>query len=78
MKIAISVPDPLFKKAEKLAKRLGMSRSQLYSQALAALVKSMSDEDVTAALNEVYVHESSKPDTVLSAMQFATLRREDW
>ena len=78
MKTAISVPDPLFKKAEKLAKRLGMSRSQLYSQALAALVKSMSDEDVTAALNEVYVHESSKPDPVLSAMQFATLRREDW
>lgn len=43
-----------------------------------AFVKSMSDEDVTAALNEVYSHQSSKPDPVLSAMQFATLQREDW
>ncbi len=78
MKIAITVPDPLFKQAEKLARRLGVSRSQLYSRALAALVKSMSDEHVTAALNEVYSHESSKPDPVLSALQFATLRGEDW
>lgn len=78
MKTAISIPDPLFKRAERLAKKLGMSRSQLYSQAIAALVKSMSDEDVTAALNDVYSRQSSKPDPVLSAMQFATLQREDW
>ncbi len=78
MKTAISVPDPLFKQAEKLAKRLGMSRSQLYSQALAALLKSMTSEDITTALNEVYSDQASKVDPVLSALQLATLQREDW
>lgn len=77
MKTAISVPDPLFRKAERLAKKLGMSRSQLYSNALAALVTSMTAEDITTALNEVYSHEPSKADPVLSAMQMATLRPED-
>lgn len=78
MKTAISIPDPLFKEADRLAKRLGVSRSQLYSRALAALVGSMKAEDVTAALNEVYARESSKADPVLSALQLATLKPEDW
>ena len=35
MKTAISLPDELFAAAEKLAERLGVSRSQLYATALA-------------------------------------------
>ncbi|MEK6716162.1 MAG: ribbon-helix-helix protein, CopG family, partial [candidate division NC10 bacterium] len=36
MKTAISIPDPLFRECEKLARDLGISRSQLFSRALAA------------------------------------------
>jgi len=35
MKIAISIPDPIFQAAEGLAHRLGISRSELYAEALA-------------------------------------------
>jgi hypothetical protein len=34
VKTAISVPDSLFRRAEKTAKRLGISRSELYARAL--------------------------------------------
>lgn len=33
MKTAVSIPDNIYTSAEKLAKRLGKSRSQLYTQA---------------------------------------------
>ncbi|MEM6753148.1 MAG: ChpI protein, partial [Cyanobacteria bacterium P01_C01_bin.38] len=33
MKTAISIPDPLFEAAEQFAKRLGLSRSELYAMA---------------------------------------------
>ena len=35
MKTAVTIPDPVFKAAEKLAKRLGVSRSELYARAVA-------------------------------------------
>jgi hypothetical protein len=34
VKTAVSVPDSLFRRAEKTAKRLGISRSELYARAL--------------------------------------------
>jgi metal-responsive CopG/Arc/MetJ family transcriptional regulator len=34
MKTAVSIPDDVFQSAEQLARRLGMSRSELYVQAL--------------------------------------------
>ena len=39
MKTAISIPDPLFGAAERLAKHLGISRSQLYQRALQAFLQ---------------------------------------
>jgi predicted transcriptional regulator len=55
MKTAISVPDDLFDRAERLAQRLGRSRSALYAEAVAAYVDALDDEDeVTAALDAVF------------------------
>ena len=34
MKTAVSVPDEVFQRAERLAKRMKVSRSELYSRAL--------------------------------------------
>jgi metal-responsive CopG/Arc/MetJ family transcriptional regulator len=36
MKTAVSMPDSIFEAAEALAKRLRMSRSQLYTKAVQA------------------------------------------
>ncbi|WP_103061613.1 hypothetical protein [Actinomyces qiguomingii] len=51
MKTAVSIPDPVFQEAEKIARRLGWSRSQLYTKAVHDLVISYSDDPVTEALN---------------------------
>jgi len=54
MKTAISIPDRVFRSAEQLASKLGVSRSELYSKALAALVERHRDDLITSRLNEIY------------------------
>jgi len=58
MKTAVSVPDPVFKAGERLAHRLGMSRSRLYSEALREFLERHDDDQITERLNAVYGRES--------------------
>ena len=51
MKTAISVPDEVFDSAERLADRLGWSRSHLYTQAVREFLERQGDDPVTAALD---------------------------
>lgn len=69
MKTAISLPDELFLSANDLAKRQGMSRSELYAVALAEYLAKHRDADVTAKLNEVLAEESSSVDPALRTAQ---------
>ena len=78
MKTAVSIPDPLFRSAERLAKRLGMPRSRFYAKALERYIAEAQEDDITARLNEVYAHEPSELDPLLATLQFASLPREDW
>ncbi len=78
MKTAISIPDPVFAAAEKLAKRLHMSRSELYRTALTAYIAEHADADITSKLNAIYSTEPAKVDEVADAMQFRSLPKEDW
>jgi len=77
MKTAISIPDRIFRSAEQLAARLGVSRSELYSKALAALVEKHQDHLITARLNEIYRPdgEGSALDPELASLQHRTLAR---
>ena len=59
MKTAISIPDPLFESAEALARRLRLSRSQLYAEALRALVEQHEEARARAVLDELYAAEPS-------------------
>ncbi len=47
MKTAISILDEIFKKAERLARRLGISRSQLYAHAVEDYVKAIYKLSIT-------------------------------
>jgi len=78
MKTAISIPDPLFKEAEGLTKRLRIPRSQLYARALAAYLKTQQSKGVTEALNAVYGTESSELDPDLAAAAYHILAKEKW
>lgn len=79
MKTAISIPDELYQAADRMAKRLGLSRSELYQRALAKYLESHSDLAVTERLNAVYGGEDSgSVDPVLDALQRASIVREKW
>jgi len=77
VKTAISIPDDLYEAADQLARRLGMSRSELYSNAVAAFVKTHRGVGVREALEAVYGREASDLDPVLDALQAEALR-ERW
>ncbi len=80
MKTAISVPDQLFEAADRLAERLGISRSQLYATAVAKFVEDRKTEGVTERLDAIYAVESdlSELDPVLNSLQLQALPKEDW
>jgi hypothetical protein len=77
MKVAVSVPDPVFSAGEQVAHRLGISRSRLYTQALEAFVKSQRALGVREALEATYGSQPSELDPVLDKLQAEALR-EEW
>ena len=78
MKTAISIPDSLFEEAEEAAKRLGMSRSELYAKAVKTFLAALRKENITQQLNEVYAKEPSELDDVIARMQWASIPEEQW
>ena len=61
MKVAVSIPDPIFAEAEALAKQFGTSRSELYRRALGEFISRHAADPVTRAMNEVV--DAVGPDT---------------
>ena len=78
MKTAISVPDTVFQSADELARELGISRSELYSTAVAEYLAKHRAEDVTARLNEVYVDEPSGLPRELRRAQAKSIGPSEW
>jgi metal-responsive CopG/Arc/MetJ family transcriptional regulator len=78
MKTAISLPDLVFNEAESLARRLGLSRSELYTKALKSYLRRHNRARMLSKLNELYGEEPGLADPVLAQMQFMTLPKEDW
>ena len=77
MKTAISIPDDVFEAAEAVARRTGMSRSQLFVEAVKLFLKRNGERGVTERLDEVYGKDESKVDPLLSAMQLSAIRSRD-
>ena len=80
MKTAISIPDRIFEDAERLAKRRGWSRSELYAHAVADFVKAERFLGVRERLDAVYGKDSedSALDPFLEHIQSQSLPREKW
>jgi hypothetical protein len=78
VKVAISLPDAVFEAGERAAKKLGVSRSALYAEAVARDVAELRARDVSARLDEVYRTEGSELDPVLARMQQLSLADEGW
>lgn len=83
MKTAISLPDELFEKAEQVAARLQVSRSELYARALAAYLREHDGARITREIDRVLGDQPARLDPVLTRVQLASLgpdegSLEDW
>jgi hypothetical protein len=77
VKIAISVPDATFEAGERMAKRLKMSRSQLYARAVEAFVGVRRGSEIREELAAAYGSETAAVDPVIDQLQSEALR-EEW
>jgi hypothetical protein len=78
MKTAISIPEPVFRSAETLARRLKISRSQLYTKAVADFVARHRRSQLTKQLNEVYSEVDEGLDAGTLELQRRSLPDEEW
>jgi metal-responsive CopG/Arc/MetJ family transcriptional regulator len=77
VKTAGSIPELLFEVAEQFAKRVKMSRSELYAAALQEYLQAHRRNRVTERLDAVYANEDSSLDPLFVQLQAHTLS-EDW
>jgi metal-responsive CopG/Arc/MetJ family transcriptional regulator len=81
MKTAISLPDPLFKSAERAARKLRMSRSRFFATAASHFIRETRKYNVTERLNAVYGEKGQNDSRVPSSIteiQMAAIRKERW
>ena len=78
MKTAISLPDAVFRAAERQARRSGKSRSQLYAEALAEYLSRHAPDEVTEAMNRVVDQVNEPEDAFARTAASAALERVEW
>jgi metal-responsive CopG/Arc/MetJ family transcriptional regulator len=78
MKTAVSLPDDLFRQAEAAARRLRVSRSELYATALAEFLKRRDGNAITERLNELYSRHPAEVDPALHRAQIRSLEKDSW
>ena len=78
MKTAVSVPDDVFQRAERLARREGRSRSEVYSAALREYVARHSPDEVADALDRVVAELGEASDAFVTAASRRTLESTEW
>lgn len=80
MKTAVSIPDEVFDKAERLARGAGRSRSEVYSAALIEYVARHSPDEVTDAMDRVCekVDADAQRDAFVTAAARRILEHTEW
>jgi len=78
MKTAVSLPDELFRMAEVTARRLRVSRSELYAKAISEFLKGQREDSITERLNDLYSRHPARVDSGLHRAQLRSLEKDDW
>jgi metal-responsive CopG/Arc/MetJ family transcriptional regulator len=78
MKIAVSIPDGVFRGAERLARREGRSRSEVYSAAVREYVARHSPDEVVEALDRVVAEVGPDVDDFVAAASRRRLASTEW
>ena len=78
MKTAVSIPDEVFDKAERLAKRDRRSRSEVYGAALKEYVARHEPDDVTDAMDRVCDEVGDQRDAFIRQAGRRVLGHSEW
>lgn len=78
MKTAVSIPDDVFARAERLARRARRSRSELFSAALSEYVARHAPDEVTEAMNRVCEQVGHQQDAFVAAAGRRVLEKAEW
>ena len=78
MKTAISIPDKIYREAERLSRRLKKSRSRVYTEAVTEYVARHDPDAVTQAMNRVCEAIDTNPDPAVSAAARQRLESVEW
>ena len=78
MKTAISIPDEVFKEAERHARHAKKSRSQLYSEAIAEYLDRHASDAVTEAMNKACANVGDEVDPFVKSAARRTLKQSSW
>lgn len=78
MKTAVSIPDDVLERAERLARRTKKSRSRLFTDALREYVVRHSPKEVTEAMNRVCAELGDSKDQFVASAARRILERAEW
>ncbi len=78
MKTAVSIPDEVFRDAERLARRAKKSRSRIFSEALKEYVARHAPDEVTDAMDRAVAMINETPDKFMTAAARRVLERTEW
>jgi metal-responsive CopG/Arc/MetJ family transcriptional regulator len=78
MKTAVSIPDRVFERADRLARQTKKSRSRLFSDALKEYLARHAPDHVTETMNRVCDEVGQSKDEFAAAAARRTLARSEW
>jgi metal-responsive CopG/Arc/MetJ family transcriptional regulator len=78
MKTAVSIPDDVFEKVERLARRAKRSRSEVYSAALAEYVARHEPDEITEAMDRIVQEIGDAENDFVAAAGHRILESTEW
>lgn len=78
MKTAVSVPNDVYERAERLARREKRSRSDVYSAALREYVDRHEPDEITEALDRTIADVGGETDDFVAAAGRQLVESTDW
>jgi metal-responsive CopG/Arc/MetJ family transcriptional regulator len=78
MKTAVSIPDDVFEKVERFARRTRRSRSEVFSAALREYIARHAADEVTEAINRVVDEMGDQRDEFVATAARRVLEKTEW
>lgn len=78
MKTAISLPDELFDRVNRSAKRLGISRSEFFARAVARYIETARQAEIKASYDAAFGEEDSDAAEVVRQAARKALLSVEW